>query len=980
MRRGLCVLLFAAVPLFAQTTASLEGVVRSKSTGEPVPDVTVSVSSAALQGERTTASAANGEYKFDGLPPGRYVMRFLGAGYTGAPTEVVLRVAVTTRVDVRLDPATRMHDSITVTRPSIPVTQQVASNLTLREVDKLPVLRNQLATAQVVAGVTANTLANGELQISGGPGYDNLALVNGVVVNENVRGQMRPLYIEDAIAETTVLTGAIPAEYGRFTGGVIDTITRSGGNDISGSLRDSLSNPAWSAQTPAGEARNNHLNHVFEATFGGYVLRDRLWFFTAARAAKNDTARQTLSIPAFGSGATASAASPAVSYSESNDQKRYEGKLTAQLGARHNVVGSFLKVDTVTQNSRSSNNIYDLASLTSNRNPDSLAAVRDDVIAGPNTFVEAQASRRTFGLQSGAPTTDVISGTLLLDRANSNARFGAPAQCSVCGSEHRDNRDVLAKVHRFQATRSGTHDLVAGADAFEGERQPNAHQSGSDFSLFVTRVQWKDGVIYPVITPTSANGGNAFIRWSPVLVAATRDHLNTHSLFAADRWSPSVHWTFDLGARWDRNHAQDADGNVSVNDARWSPRLAVQYDVHGDGFLRVNASYSEYASSIAENIATANQSAGTAAQIDFAYRGPAINANGLTVSLPDALRMVFDSFANQGGTSNTAAANLRANGSRSIPGYSAYFDGTLRSPYVREQVLGISNQMTPNLFVRADYVVRDWRDFYAASVTTATRHVQTPLGVPVDLSLMRNTSALARNYRGVQFQTQYRRHPLEAGVYYTYSKLRGNDDGENNNGPVANSDASAFYPEFLNYARFSPRGWLQGDERHRVRAWASYTFHRDFIASLFQSYDSGQPYSAAGPINVTRYAGAPANPGYNAIPNGQYFFSDRGAFRTDNIASTSLALRYTHRVSRGEVFLQGDLLNAFNAHGIADPTRVSTTVTTAATSSAYQPFNPYTETPVRGVHYELAPNFGQALNDLAYQTPRTYRFSLGVRF
>jgi outer membrane receptor protein involved in Fe transport len=494
-------------------------------------------------------------------------------------------------------------------------------------------------------------------------------------------------------------------------------------------------------------------------------------------------------------------------------------------------------------------------------------------------------------------------------------------------------------------------------------------------------VQWKDGVIYPVITPTSANGGNAFIRWSPVLVAARRDHLKTHSLFAADRWSPSTHWTFDLGARWDRNHADDADGNVGVNDAKWSPRLAVQYDVHGNGFLRVNASYSEYASHIAENIATANQSAGSAAQIDFAYRGPAINGNGLTVSLPDALRLVFESFASQGGTSNTTAANLRANGSRTIPGYNAYFDGTLRSPYVREEVIGVSNQLNRNLFVRADYVVRDWRDFYAASVTTATRHTQTPLGVPVDLSLMRNSNALERNYRGVQLQAQYRMNAsFESGVYYTYSKLRGNDDGENNNGPVANSDASAFYPEFLNYSRFSPRGWLQGDERHRVRAWASYTVHRDFVASLFESYDSGQPYSAAGPINVTRYAGAPANPGYNAIPNGQYYFSNRGAFRTDNIASTSLALRYTRRVLRGEVFLQGDLLNAFNAHGIADPTRISTTVTTAATSSAYQPFNPFTEAPVRGVHYDLAANFGQALNDLAYQTPRTYRFSVGLRF
>src|SRR5207237_5509808 len=157
-----------------------------------------------------------------------------------------------------------------------------------------PLQRNQLATAQFAPGVNSNTLSNGQLYISGAPGYDNLVLVNGVVVTENTRGQMRPLYVEDAIQETTVLTGAISAEYGRFSGGVVNTITKSGGNELGASIRDSLSNPSWSAQTPAHEARESSLSHVWEATLGGRLVRDRVWFFTAGRWAKNDTARQTI--------------------------------------------------------------------------------------------------------------------------------------------------------------------------------------------------------------------------------------------------------------------------------------------------------------------------------------------------------------------------------------------------------------------------------------------------------------------------------------------------------------------------------------------------------------------------------------------------------------------------------------------------------------------------------------------------------------
>ena len=52
--------------------------------------------------------------------------------------------------------------------------------------------------------------------------FENLFMVNGVTVNENLRGQPYDLYIEDAIQETTIATAGISAEYGRFSGGVVN--------------------------------------------------------------------------------------------------------------------------------------------------------------------------------------------------------------------------------------------------------------------------------------------------------------------------------------------------------------------------------------------------------------------------------------------------------------------------------------------------------------------------------------------------------------------------------------------------------------------------------------------------------------------------------------------------------------------------------------------------------------------------------------
>ena len=981
--------------LSAQTTASMTGNVTAG--GNPVPGVTVTISSPAMQGTRSAVTGVSGAYELANLPPGAYRVEFSRTGFATQHVEARLRLSQISRVDAALR-IEGVSESIVVRAPppSVLETPQISTNLTLKQIERLPLQRNQLATSHFAPGVNDNTQTNGQLQISGGPGYDNLVLVNGVVVNENTRGQMRPMYVEDAIQETTLLTGAISAEYGRFSGGVVSTITRSGGNKLSASLRDSLGSPNWSATSPAGETREDTINHVLEGTLGGFFVRDRLWFFAAGRWARNDTARQTVPIPAGAS--PPSPASPALSYAEGNDQKRWEGKLTALLGTNQTLMASGFAIRTDGTNVRFNNNFYDLESLTTRDDPESLLALHYDALLPGSLLVEGRYSARRFADRSGAWTTDLIGGTVLLDRANSNTRFHSPTLCAVCDEEERDNENAQIEARRFFDTgRAGTHDLVAGLDRFREQRHANNHQSGSGYSLFVSRVQFQGGTIYPVVTPSTANGGGTFIRWTPILVPARANDLRTDSAYLNDVWSYGSHWRVSAGVRWDRNHGEDADGTIASNDEKLSPRFSAQYDLRGDGRHRFNVSFGEYTSRLADAIASSAQSAGNAAAIDYAYRGPAINDKALTLPADEVIRMVFDYFNNvQGGTGNRNPNNLRPNGSRVIPGYTSYFDGTLVSPHVREITVGYGAQLGTNAWVRADLVRRDWRDFYAASVTTETRQATTELGIPVDLTLVRNSNGIEREYRGLQLQAQWARSRWNAGTHYTWSTLRGNDEGENANGAVMNIDPAIYYPEFFQYEQAAPAGALPGDQRHRLRAWAGYEIplqNVDLGLTILHSYDSGLPWSIVGGINLTRYEGAPANPGYNSIPNGRYFFSERGALRTDDIQSTDLALRASARIGRYEWFAQGDLLNAFNRSGVADPGRLGSSVATAATSSAFLPFDPANTTPVEcprgaaasvctamGAHYQLAQNFGEPLNNLAYQSPRTWRMSLGIRF
>lgn len=77
-----------------------------------------------------------------------------------------------------------------------------------------------------------------------------------------------------------------------------------------------------------------------------------------------------------------------------------------------------------------------------------------------------------------------------------------------------------------------------------------------------------------------------------------------------------------------------------------------------------------------------------------------------------------------------------------------------------------------------------------------------------------------------------------------------------------------------------------------------------------------------------------------------------------------------------EMFVQPEIINVTGEEGVID---VNTTVEDP-TNSGFAAFNPFTESPVQGVNWDFGPNFGEPENAGDYQQPRTYRFSLGLRF
>ena len=248
---AILVVLLASTGALAQTIATSTVTGKVTADGAALPGVRVTATSPSLQGSRGTVTDINGAYHIPFLPPGDYTVTFEMDKMQTREEKLTLTGDMTDTVNVELELAAVTGEIIVtsekaMTAPLEAVT--VSKNFDQDLIDVLPVGRTFDAVTLMAPGVNAGG-PNDNIVISGAMSYDSLYMVNGVIVNENLRGQPHDLYIEEAIEETTIFSGGISAEYGNFTGGVVNMLTKSGGNQFSGSLRATLRNESWTSPT-----------------------------------------------------------------------------------------------------------------------------------------------------------------------------------------------------------------------------------------------------------------------------------------------------------------------------------------------------------------------------------------------------------------------------------------------------------------------------------------------------------------------------------------------------------------------------------------------------------------------------------------------------------------------------------------------------------------------------------------------------------
>ncbi|MDE3246905.1 MAG: TonB-dependent receptor, partial [Acidobacteriota bacterium] len=264
------------------TTADLKGVTRSRD-GSPAAGVKVTLHRADLNETWTTTSDGAGNFRFRMLPAGNYLLQAPRQGEYAAQAPVTLRVGGTAQQDLTLSPA--MADKVVVVEAPLDSERtQVASVVDESRIAQLPINRRNFADFSLTTPYVAlGNLPKGDgvpdsgLSFSGMTPRQNNFLLDGLDNNDLGDGAIRGSISQEAVQEFQVISGGCSAETGRALGGIVNTITKQGTNDLKGSVFLFLKSGSLDATSTTGDERRQQ----YGASVGGPILKDRFFYFAA---------------------------------------------------------------------------------------------------------------------------------------------------------------------------------------------------------------------------------------------------------------------------------------------------------------------------------------------------------------------------------------------------------------------------------------------------------------------------------------------------------------------------------------------------------------------------------------------------------------------------------------------------------------------------------------------------------------------------
>ncbi|HSR49844.1 MAG TPA: TonB-dependent receptor [Acidobacteriota bacterium] len=286
------------------TTGVIEGVVTDES-GGVVPGASVMVINTGTNFTRNYITADDGRFRAAQLPPGTYNVEVSMEGFANLRQEGVdLTVGKVISLDLQLK-VSSVDETVVVTGTPLLDTEKIESSSTIdsETIESTPVLGRKFEDLLTLTpGVSIVQGPDGdEINFNGQRGiFNNISLDGGDYNNgffgEQVGGQRAAVDITmEAVQEFQVIATGANAEFGRSAGGIINVVTKSGTNEVHGSLFHFQRLEALSANTSDGKPLKDFHREQFGGTIGGPIVRDKMFFFTAFEQITGSLTRDNLS-------------------------------------------------------------------------------------------------------------------------------------------------------------------------------------------------------------------------------------------------------------------------------------------------------------------------------------------------------------------------------------------------------------------------------------------------------------------------------------------------------------------------------------------------------------------------------------------------------------------------------------------------------------------------------------------------------------
>ncbi|MBI4911787.1 MAG: carboxypeptidase regulatory-like domain-containing protein [Acidobacteria bacterium] len=940
-------LALAAAPALVsqESTGTITGTVQARG-GQPVADAEIRISGPQLQGVRVLRTDASGSFRAPLLPPGAYRIAVLKPGHVAPAVAVTLGLGQVLHQVIAIVPEAAATVEVVADASAVDKTDvKSQTNIPSELMDLLPrASRSMDSIALLSPGVT--TGVGDRIQIRGAMTHQNRFLLNGTDIADNLSGQATgaEYYVEDNLQEIQVIQSPVNARYGNFSGGVINAVTKSGGNEFTGVVRGSFTRASWSAQAPRGDQPNtkpanagtltseDELTRKWTVTLGGPIIKDRLWFSLSTKQDPSSlTPRQFSDVrnltlgdfsggAALGSGATGPVTvggvtyTPASPYYSKADTKFYEGKLTFAINPFHTLelAGNNNRQD---DRDRPPSTTFDARTLETYTTINTYLTLAYRGILGQSVTIESRASKKHNQiLRGGDPAKGSPVRVYYSDgglRLFNNAMYDRSN-----GAENRDIYTYLTNVQWFSPpTAWGVHMVDAGFEFLRHERRAPNSPSATGVQLIVWGIN-PDGT-FRVAPRNSKDPTGVRNRIYLIDTDGGTAYSDMRSFFINDIWSINQNFQVSAGLRWDGVKAYDTLSSPTMSSDQISPRLQGTWDIRGDQSLILRTSAARYVGKLVDSYTNKFTRAGTFFVEIYNWK-PSVGAlnNATLAQISDINNWDISAAGNYG---NQTTANR-------------FGDRKSKAPYMEELGLELKRGWKTGSFISLAYAQRRagnfFNDFFemGEEVVIPLKYAQTDTWSAKEM--WRTDNAMRRDYKSLEFQFLAKLDKYWSfGGNWTYAIMKGNTEGAETSSepvfldPIGNFDAvHQKYGRDLSY--YSPYGYMTGDIRHRGNLYLSYLGTAPGGTSLYGSllfnYRGGGSYSLVRTVKFEVPDERNANPTLYRATYGEFgtydrYYGPRGLGRFNDIFNFDLKLGWEIPVWRKmRFFTEATVYNVFN--------------------------------------------------------------------